>query len=765
MKKPFGSSKPRKFAPSGDRKFGSGGPGFKPKKNFSDNRPGGEPGERRPYGDKPAWKSDRPAWKSGAQGGGDRPRPYSDAGERRAYGDKPAWKKDKPAFKSDRPAWKSDRPGGGSDRPKRFDDKPRPFGDKPAWKKDRSAFKSDRPGGDDRPRRYDDRPKWQGDKPAYKSDRPAWKSDRPAGGDRPRYEGGGEGRPFGGKPAWKSDRPGGFKSDRPSWKSDRPGGSSEKPRPYGDKPSWKSDRPAGGFDKPKPYGDKPSWKSDRPSSSGGDRPRTYGDKPAWKADRPAWKSDRPSAEHRPYSDKPAWKSDKPSFKMEQPAWKPDEEFDSIEDKITRDTVTVPYNKKNREEADDATPRRGFTEKFSRPNYNKLTDAKTLIVTLEDTHNVPVRLIWIYDSMVGDLPDGEPAPGDTVYVYDQNNRFVGSAIYNPHSRIRARIFSLTRRMFDQAYVKEMIEKAIATRRQLGLLTESCRAIFGEGDGLPGLIADKIGDYLVIQPLTYAVNRHLSFIVDQLNNQLAPEGIVVRTDVPIRAKEGLTVEPPAIHGNVPERVEIREEGSVLFANPSGGQKTGLFLDQRLNRAAMKPFCEGARVLDLFCHVGGWAMRAARYGAAEVVGVDSSESALDLARAGATANGFGNVTFVEDDVFEYLRKIDAEPENHFDIIVCDPPAFAKTRSHYEEAFRAYLSLNYLVMKKLRPGGVLITCSCSQAVSAMEFNEAILTSARNARMQFQILERRGAPQDHPVLLGLPESEYLKCFVMKRVE
>lgn len=770
MKKTFGSDKPRRFAPSGDKKFG-GKPGFGPKKKFGEDRPRGPEGsgERRPYGDKPAYKSERPEWKSDRpSGGSDNPR-RPDSGERRPFGDRPAWKSDRPAFKSDRPAWKSDRAGGGSDRPRSSESsgERRPYDDKPAWKSDRPAFKSDRPawkfdrpgGGSDRPRSsessgerrpYGDKPAWKSDRPAFNSDRPAWKSDRPGGGsDRPRSsESSGERRPYGDKPAWKSDRPA-FKSDRPAWKSDRPGGGSDRPRssessgerrPYGDKPAWKSDRPA--F-----KSDRPAWNSDR--SAGSDRPR----------------SSESSGERRPYGDKPAWKSDKPDFNRDRPAWKPEGPIDP--DRPVRDkAVSVPYNKKN---FDDASSRPDFAgksfSKGSRPTYNPQTDAKSLIVTLDDTNNVPVRLVWIYDSMVGELPDGEPSAGDTVFVYDHNNRFTGSAIYNPNSRIRARIFSLTRRKFDEAYLREAIEKAISTRKLLGLLNESCRAISGEGDGIPGLIADKIGDYLVVQPLTYAVDRHLAFIVDQLNSQLAPAGIVVRKDVPIRAKEGLSVEEPTIHGEVPERVKVSEEGCIMFANPAGGQKTGLFLDQRLNRAVLKPFCKDARVLDLFCHVGGWAIRAAKYGASEVIGVDSSESALELAKSGATANGFDNVSFVEDDVFEYLRKLDSEPESLFDVIVCDPPAFAKTRAHYEEAFRAYLSLNYLVMKKLKPGGVLITCSCSQAVSTNEFNEALLTSARNARMQFQVIEKRGAPQDHPVLLGLPESEYLKCFVMRRIE
>jgi 23S rRNA (cytosine1962-C5)-methyltransferase len=271
------------------------------------------------------------------------------------------------------------------------------------------------------------------------------------------------------------------------------------------------------------------------------------------------------------------------------------------------------------------------------------------------------------------------------VHDSNDRFLGSAIYNPHSRIRARIFAVSRQLFGDSYITEAIERAVALRKTMGFLPGSCRLIFGDSDGLPGLVADKIGDYLVIQPLTYAVDRRINRIVDILNEQVGPQGIVVRNDAPIRAKEGLEVGDIVTHGEIPERIEATEAGLHLFADIAGGQKTGMFLDQRLNRKTLKPFAQGARVLDLFCHVGGWALRAAKYGAVDVTGVDSSQQAIDMATAGATANGMEQVRFVKDDVFDYLRREDQEQSELYDIIVCDPPAFAKTKSHFEDAFRA--------------------------------------------------------------------------------
>jgi len=718
MKKPFGKSKPRPSFGGGPRKFdrqdrdsrgGSERPAAgKPwKKRFDENEPGGTGGFKPRTGSgfggakKPAGRSfgdDRPNWKSKRDWN-------SDSGERRSgYGDRPFAPRDR-----------NDGP------PREWRPKPR------EWDNDQE--------------RRSDNPRGQYDGPRERKFSP-----RPGGPPRP-HSG--------------STGPGGKPRNAYSGRSyeDRSGGR------YDDKPRGSFDRKPGGF------APRPGHRFDPEAGGGFERKPAFRAGAGPRSDRPKWTESKSFQQSKPFGKSfPSRPDGKPSYKRNETG----------RDRYDRDSVSVPTNKLRGSVQSDAPQSRYSPEHHEAapvhkpfslsPEFfaarNKVHDgptAKALVITLDDTNNVPTRIVWVYESMVGALPDGDPAPGESVYVHDEKGRFLGAAIYNPHSRIRARIFSLTRQRFDQDYIRESLSAAIDRRKKLGLFHESCRVVFGESDGLPGLTADKIGNYLVIQPLTFAVDRHLPFIIDRLNELVAPDGIVVRRDVPIRAKEGLPVEPPQLIGDIPERVTVKEAGCTLFANIAGGQKTGLFLDQRFNRDAIKPFCTpGSRVLDLFCHVGGWALRASRYGASEVIGVDSSRSALDLAEAGARASGLQNVSFVEDDVFEYLRKL--EGDQQFDIIISDPPAFAKTRQHYDEAFRAYLSLNYLVMKKLAPGGLLVSCSCSQAVSATEFNEAILTAARNARMQFQVLERRGAPPDHPVLLGLPETEYLKCFVLQRI-
>lgn len=718
MKKPFGKPKKGPFGPSS--KPGGGFRKFDRPDREGDSPRYGRPGGDRYEGGKPAWKKDRPDF--------DRDRPSYRGGDDRPYrggGDKPGY--DKP------------RPGGG------FKPGFKPSGGKPSYGSGygKPAFKAGsgpgRPGGG-----------WRRDEggPAERGERPVWKDNRPS------YGQGGHRRDY--QSDQRGDRPGGFKKfgDRPDAprRFDKPGGYQRDDRfgrddrPSGDRRYERDDRP--GRDDRRPFADRRPYDDRKPYESH----RPYEDRKPF--DRKPYGDRKPFEDQKPYGDRPSFeeraqREERPEHREEQAGG-------------FGDRVSVPSNKVNR-------PKDSFSKPFSKPFERRTNEegpyAKALVVTLSDTNNVPTRIVWVFDSMVGELPEGEPAPGATVHVYDEKHRFIGSAIYNSHSRIRARIFSLTRRRFDEEYIREALNTAVARRKQLGLFSDSCRVIFGESDGIPGLVADKIGNYLVIQPLTFAVNQHLPFIIDRLNELVAPEGIVVRKDIALRAKEGLEVTEPEIHGEVPEQIAVKEEGVTLLANIRSGQKTGLFLDQRLNRAAIQPWCTPeSRVLDLFCHVGGWGLRAARYGAQEVIGVDSSSPALELAEASAKASGLAErTTFVQHDVFEYLREADAE--KLFDIIIVDPPAFAKTRQHYEEAFRAYLSLNYLAMKKLKPGGLLVTCSCSQAMSVVEFNEAILTAARNARMQFQVLERRGAPADHPVLLGLPETEYLKCFVLQRTE
>lgn len=399
-----------------------------------------------------------------------------------------------------------------------------------------------------------------------------------------------------------------------------------------------------------------------------------------------------------------------------------------------------------------------------PSHPHPPDEPRVVATFEKTHTHRVRHHWIYDNMVAET-SGALVDGETAYIYDRRHKFLGSAIYNSVSRIRARIFSLDHKVFDDAYVADAVAAAVKRRRALFPDGDSFRVIYSDADGLPGVVADLIGGVLSVQLLTLAADRHAETVIASLREQLSPTATIIHREVGVRTKEGLPLIEPEVQGTVPESVLVAQDGFTTFADLRAGQKTGLFLDQRFNRRLIAPFCKDAAVLDLFCYVGAWAMTAAVAGAREVVGVDSSAPAIELARRGAEASGLKQVRFECADAFDFLAAATASHECHYDVIVCDPPAFAKTRKHAPDAIKGYLSLNYRCMRLLPLGGILATSSCSHHVTDEEFEEMLETASRNARMQFQIVARGGQSPDHPPLLGFPESEYLKCLVLRRVE
>ncbi len=372
--------------------------------------------------------------------------------------------------------------------------------------------------------------------------------------------------------------------------------------------------------------------------------------------------------------------------------------------------------------------------------------------------------WIYDTLVVRV-EGEPQDGETVAVVSQSGRFLGSAVYNSQSKIRARLFSVDNRQFDDDYVEHAIVAAWNRRRVHFTLEDSCRVVYSEADGLPGLIVDKLHDVLVVQLLTLAVERRAEAVLRTLRALFNPRTIVVRRDVQVRQREGLPVGESEVIGELSLPLQVTLDGVTYLCDPVHGQKTGLYLDQRFNRRLLIPYVAEKRVLDLFTHVGGWALVAARHGAQRVLGVDSAGQAIELARQAAEAQGLANVEFAEKDVFDFLEELRSHSSDPFDVVICDPPAFAKSHKHLQEAERAYLSLNYRAMKLLPVGGLLVTCSCSQHLSEESFELVLETAARNAHARFQIVERGGQPPDHPVLLGFSESRYLKCLFLRRVE
>ena len=361
--------------------------------------------------------------------------------------------------------------------------------------------------------------------------------------------------------------------------------------------------------------------------------------------------------------------------------------------------------------------------------------------------------WVFRSDI-EREDGA-ADGLPVRVLTSAGRFLAMAVYNPRSQISLRILSRRDEPIDGAFIRGRVRRALDYRRRFADLN-SCRLIFAESDGLPAVIADKFGDVIVLQILCLGMERFKGDIVDALAQELSPRGIYERNDVPVRELEGLTQQTGLLFGEVPDRVEMQENGVRFLVDVKEGQKTGFFLDQKENRAAIAPFVSGMRVLDCFTHTGSFALHAAHYGAAEVTGVDISEHACACALENARLNGVEDrVRFECANAFDFLRAHQTAKEQ-YDVVILDPPAFTKTRSAVEGALRGYKEINLRGMKLTRDGGFFITCSCSQHVTPDLFRGMLLEAQKDARVQLRQIEWRTQGRDHPILLASPETQYL---------
>ena len=363
--------------------------------------------------------------------------------------------------------------------------------------------------------------------------------------------------------------------------------------------------------------------------------------------------------------------------------------------------------------------------------------------------------WVFRSDI-EREDGA-ADGLPVRVLTSAGRFLAMAVYNPRSQISLRILSRRDEPIDGAFIRGRVRRALDYRRRFADLN-SCRLIFAESDGLPAVIADKFGDVIVVQILCLGMERFKGDIVDALAQELSPRGIYERNDVPVRELEGLTQQTGLLFGEVPDRVEMQENGVRFLVDVKEGQKTGFFLDQKENRAAIAPFVSGMRVLDCFTHTGSFALHAAHYGAAEVTGVDISEHACACALENARLNGVEDrVRFECANAFDFLRAHQTAGEQ-YDVVILDPPAFTKTRSAVEGALRGYKEINLRGMKLTRDGGFFVTCSCSQHVTPDLFRGMLLEAQKDAHVQLRQIEWRTQGRDHPILLASPETQYLKC-------
>jgi 23S rRNA (cytosine1962-C5)-methyltransferase len=371
-------------------------------------------------------------------------------------------------------------------------------------------------------------------------------------------------------------------------------------------------------------------------------------------------------------------------------------------------------------------------------------------------------LWAFSNEVAEAPAGME-PGAIADLVPSGAGFLGRGFYHPHSLIAFRVLSNEREEIDVAFFKRRLEEARALREALYPGCNAYRWVYGESDRLPGLVVDRYGDYLAVQALAAGMERFRPVLIQALDELVHPKAIVWRSDAPVRALEGLKDEPPSVvAGELPARVHITLENGSFFVDLAAGQKTGFYFDQRDNRQALAAYCAGKRVLDAFSYSGGFGIAAAKAGARQVVFVDSSKPALELADMNAQLNDVADRgTFVEGDALQLLGH--PNPEGPFDVIAVDPPAYARSKKHLPVALKAYEKLYALAIGALPKGGILAASSCSHFVDRGMFLEALRRAARKARRSLRLIEQRGQSKDHPVLLAMPETEYLK-FVIAQV-
>lgn len=375
--------------------------------------------------------------------------------------------------------------------------------------------------------------------------------------------------------------------------------------------------------------------------------------------------------------------------------------------------------------------------------------------------------WVLDSAV-DRVDGAPTDGDIVELLSDKGKFIARGIFNSRSRIRVRLYSWdAAEMLDDAFWHKRLESAVQFRKQLGYADPqgAARLVFSEGDGLSGLIVDRYGDFLAVQITALAMALRLPQIVPMLVELTGAQGIMIRTERGVSRSEGIELRDGPYWGKTPEGpLVIVDNGLKYELDLAEGQKTGFYLDQRDNRAAAARYFRDRRVLDMFCYSGGFSMAASAIGGArEVLGVDTSQKAVDLASANAERNGLKNLRFQCGDGFKTLESL-AQAGEQFGGVVLDPPKFARSRNALDEAMRAYHWLNRLGVSLIEPGGILVTCSCSGHVTREDFLDMLVGVAQKTGRTIQVLEQRGASADHPINVACLESEYLKCFICRVV-
>ncbi|MEQ1947647.1 MAG: class I SAM-dependent rRNA methyltransferase [Bryobacteraceae bacterium] len=380
--------------------------------------------------------------------------------------------------------------------------------------------------------------------------------------------------------------------------------------------------------------------------------------------------------------------------------------------------------------------------------------------------------WLFSSDIIDRDEAQP--GDAVRVVvdrrGSEGQPLGTAHFSSTSQITLRMLSNRAEAIDRAFFLQRLKQAVTHRDRIVENSEACRLVFSEADLLPGLIVDRYGPHLVLQTLTQGMDRAKDVIVDCLNELLQPKGILARNDATVRNLEDLPREVTTVAGVIPDRAEIRMNGLTLHADLLRGQKTGVYLDQRENYVAAARWAQhikgSGRILDCFSSTGGFALHVAPH-AETVDAIESSESAIAAAEENAHANGIGNIQFRQADVFDFLSGVSPNAgsmkgADRYSMIILDPPAFAKSRRAVEGAARGYKDINFRALRLLEPGGVLVTCSCSHHMSEADLLASVAEASLDAGKTLRVLERRTQASDHPILLTVPETLYLKCLILQ---
>jgi 23S rRNA (cytosine1962-C5)-methyltransferase len=381
---------------------------------------------------------------------------------------------------------------------------------------------------------------------------------------------------------------------------------------------------------------------------------------------------------------------------------------------------------------------------------------SVVISSRGSERLRAGHLWVYRS---DVRSASAEAGSVVRLTDERGRYQGRAFYSDKSQIAVRLLTREDVPIDRAFLTERIRRAAAYRKTVVDNTETYRLVYGEADLLPSLIVDCYGDYLVVQTLSQSTERIKSLLCEILVELFSPKGVLERNDPKVRLLEGLEQRVSVLYGEIPNEIVAKENGIVFVYDLRNGQKTGSFLDQRENHCVARRYASG-EALDCFSYQGGFSLTIADK-CGHVEAADMAPAGLEIARRNQKLNSISNVTFREANTFDLLKEYD-EVNRLFDMVILDPPAFAKNRDSLPAAQRGYKEINLRAMKILKPGGYLLTCSCSYHMSEALFLQILAEAANDARKTIAIVERRTQSQDHPILLTMPETHYLKCMIVK---